>query len=432
MDILSLAKKTRNFKQLYSVPYNIDKGEMPADLKIAMHCNPCYGFGDIIFCLKLYKYIKDWYGIEPTLFVTKAKPFLDEGISDIYLLKVPGQDYEECDDITKFKLYSVNQDGTAGRRISLKTKYDLILVTPWVTGGENEPDHKLVKYIFPYSNRFNTFIFSEYNPSYPSQYDFPTGIGKNLYGLFVTDWKITGPRLVENPYLMVHMTPSPLVNVTRCFSSFIKLMVKKYNKKHPVLDVILPAHVLDDVEGIDKLAEYVIRNGYYDDVDIIRKKGEPHPEHEKGKHVLRFRSDLTPMPYESFISLFNYCLPDVLITGDQSLTDIVSCCKKYTVYYQIMPWKANLAKNMAKVTGLDIIGKVRSSCGLEKLSKKLNLYKIARDYDFRKLGKPRLDILVRNARLITTDPEIKAYVKIVLGSRKKTAVISKYENYLGL
>ena len=39
---------------------------------------------------------------------------------------------------------------------------------------------------------------------------------------------------------------------------------------------------------------------------------------------------------------------DILVTGDQSLTDIISCCKYKRVWYQIAPWKKGLAENLHK------------------------------------------------------------------------------------
>ena len=425
MDILSLVKKTRTFKQLYSLPFKLD-GTMPEDLEVAMYCNPCYGFGDIIFCIKMYEYFKEWYNIEPTLFTTRPKPFMDVGINKIYLLKKPGQQEGECADITEVKIYTNEKEP---KRVKPKVRYDLMFATPWINGTDSAPNHKLMKKLFPYSNRFNTLLFSEYNPSHFKVYDIPTGIGKNMYGLLLKDWKNTGPRIVENPYLMVHMTQSPDVNVTACFSKFIKLMMKKYSKKHRKLDVIMPAHILDDTEGIENLVDDIIGNGYYDAVDIITKKGE-YPKHSARQSVLRFRTELTPMPYNTFSSLFNYCLPDVLITGDQSVTDILSCCKDYNIYYQMMPWKRNFGKALSKVTKAkdNYLGKVRTSCGLETLSTdKLDIEAVRRDYDFRKLGREKLDGIMNNARLLTTNKDVKDFVKIVLHSRKRDKVIEKLE-----
>ena len=428
-ELLSHLKQAKRFKQLYDVPFKCS-GKMESDLKIALFCNPCYGFGDIIFCMKIYNYIKEWYNIEPTLFTTKPKPFIDNDVKKIYGVKVPGKKYSECDDIKNMKIYNLNDKGEIYRRVKPSETYDLIFVTPWI-GTDYEPKHSSMKVLFPYANRFNTFLFSEYNAPEPHKYDFPTGIGRGLYGMLITDWLITGERIVDNPYLMVHVTDDHRSNVIRCFSKFIKLMCGKYYKKHPQLDVILPSHVLDHTDGIKQLIKYIKQKGYYDEVEIITKKTQPQSELE-GKRVLRFRTELTPMPYKKYVSMFNYCLPDVLITGDQSVTDIISCCKDYNIYYQIMPWKQNLANNLSKITSAqhDYLRKLRDSCGLQKMSerKKLNLRRIEEEFDFRKLGKKKLDGIVNNARLLTTDKSFKKYVDVVLHSKKRKSVIEKLKS----
>jgi len=432
MDILSHLKKVNSFKDLYDVPFHLN-GTMPSNLEIALFCNPCYGFGDIIFCLKMYTYIKEWYGIECTLFTTKPKPFIDNGIKKIFAVKVPKTTYVECANIKDMKIYSVNEKGEPFKRAKPPVKYDLIFVTPWI-GTDYEPKHSAMKPLFPYANRFNTFLFSEYNAPEPHKYDFPTGIGRRLYGLLITDWNIKGERIVDNPYLMVHLTQDYRVNVIGCFAKFMKLMCKKYSDKHSKLDVILPAHILQNQRGMRKLIKFIKEHGYYDKVDIITKK--EYPQHDESERVLRFRSELTPMPYEKYVSMFNYCLPDVLITGDQSVTDIISCCKNYTIYYQIMPWKRNFAKNLSKVTGAqkDYLRKVRDSCGLMKMSesKKLNLQIIEDKYDFRKLGKAKLDGVINNARLLKTDKNVKKFVDIVLHSRKRSTVVRKFKEYMNV
>ena len=49
-----------------------------------------------------------------------------------------------------------------------------------------------------------------------------------------------------------------------------------------------------------------------------------------------------------FISLMKNSIKDILVTGDQSLTDIISCCRGKQVWYQIAPWKHGLARNLEK------------------------------------------------------------------------------------
>ena len=63
--------------------------------------------------------------------------------------------------------------------------------------------------------------------------------------------------------------------------------------------------------------------------------------------TLIFRGDILPKPRKEFISLIKYSVDDVLLTGDQSITDAFSCCQKKVIWYQIAPWKKNFAKQMA-------------------------------------------------------------------------------------
>jgi hypothetical protein len=430
MEILNNIKKATTFKKLYDIPFQLN-GTRPDDLQVALVCNPCYGFGDIIFCLKIYNYIKEWYGIDCTLFTTKPKPFIENGITKIFAIKIPGKKYEECSNIKHMKIYNVDNNGEPRRRTKTPVKYDLIFATPWI-GSDYEPKISYFKSLFPYTNKFNTFLFSEYNAPDPHKYDFPTGIGKRLYGLLITDWQITHERMVENPYLMVHIALIDNVNTMGCFSKFILLMCQKYHKKHHKLDVIVPKDILLETEHMKNLIKKIKKNNYYDEVDIITTK--EHPVHTDKESVLRLRSDLTPMPYQQYVSLFNYCLPDVLITGDQSVTDVISCCKNYNIYYQIAPWKNNLAKNLSKLSGAqkNYLAKSRTSCGIDKMSNrvKLKLRLVSEKFDFRKLAKPKLDRLVNNARLLTTNKMVKKYVEIVNNSRKKSKVLNKYKDYI--
>jgi len=93
-----------------------------------------------------------------------------------------------------------------------------------------------------------------------------------------------------------------------------------------------------------------------------------------------------------------------------------------------------LAKNLSKVTGAqkDYLRKVRESCGLQKMSdtKKLNLRRLEEQFDFRILGKAKLDGVVNNARLLSENKDVKKYIKIVLSSRKRSTVVKKFKEYL--
>lgn len=416
--LLSEFKNVKKDKDLYILPYQINlKKSSTFKPKITLFCLSCYGFGDIIFCLKIFYYIKKWYNITPTIVTSKPLPFIMNGVklSNLLGAKIPGKKYDECDNYTKMKVYKVDKAGKFLKQI--KTNFDLIFVTPWI-GSDYTVKYSGMKSLFPYSNQFNTFIFSEYNPEKPHLYDFPTGIGKNLLGVFITKTTKT-KRIYSNPYIMVHITEDANVNVGKCFNNFIKLMAKKYHNKHKHLDVILPKHVIKDNEDdINKLIKYIIDKGWYDKVEIIETK-EQVKKQSKSEKILRLRIDAGFRPLKEFVGLYNHCLPDVLITGDQSLSDILSCCKKFNIYYQIMPWKANLAKNLAKVTKLNYIGKLSTSCGLEKMPSPLKnkLQNVIKYYNFKNLAKPKLDLLIKNAGNLK-NKEIQKYMYTILHSRK--------------
>ena len=84
---------------------------------------------------------------------------------------------------------------------------------------------------------------------------------------------------------------------------------------------------------------------YYQNLQIIYPDDEViRFEDDKDKSILTLRGDILPQKRDTFISLMKDSVNDILVTGDQSLTDIISCCKYKTVWYQIAPWKARLAK----------------------------------------------------------------------------------------
>lgn len=433
MDLLKQVYKTVNFKQLYDVPFKGTLDREVFKLKVLLCVNPCYGTGDKTFCLKIYNYIKEWYNIECDVLSSTPEYFIKNGVKNIFGAKVPGKKYDECDLIKDMKMYNVNSKGKI-TNIKKAPTYDIILVTPWIS--DQIPDRNALKGIFPYSNRFNTFFFSSYNPPSPHLYDFPTGIGKNYYGILLTDPVILSRNKdTQYPYLMVHLSYYHSVNINGCFDKFILLMCKKYSKKYIKLDVIIPKLILENTKAIIKLIKAIKDDGYYDEVEIITSK-DTSKKYSLSTKVLRLRSELLPLPFTEYVNLFNYCLPDVLTTGNQSVSDIVSCCKNYNIYYQIMPWERGFAKGLNKVLKApdNYLRNVKTSCGMEKMSldHQLNLRLIEEKNDFRILGKTKLDRIIYNIKSITEDPDTIEYIDIVLSSRKRSTVIKKFQKYIAL
>lgn len=434
-EISDQINKVKQYSDFYNILWKIflNKPKNPKideirNLKVAVFVNPCYGFGDVIFALKIHNYIKEWYNIIPTIVTTKPKIFLDNNIKKVICVKIPNKLYKECDNTRLMDAYLVNKRGECDIKIDLNTEehFDLILAAPWI-GTDYEPDYRALRRIFPYANKFNTFLFSEYNAPDPHKYDFPTGLGKGLFGILLNDVEPPSPQnLLKNPFLMVHMTEDFRSNIPRCFSGFIKLMCRKYSKAIPNLDVVLPKHITKRKDLITKLEKWVRDKGHYDRIVVIDSKDDQNKITTTPK-TLTFRADITPLPHKQYSELFQHALPDVLITGDQSVTDIISCCKKYNIFYQIMPWKTNFAKNLSDLLHNPNLAKVSTACGLEKMSikTKTDAEMIYKKGDFRKMGKYKLDAVLLSVLEIKQNKVIKTFQEIISKSRKVNSAISK-------
>ena len=92
---------------------------------------------------------------------------------------------------------------------------------------------------------------------------------------------------------------------------------------------------------------------------------------------------------------------DILVTGDQSLTDIISCCKTKQVWYQIAPWKKGLAWNLYKELPNAYFKSFQTSCGtLKSLNTKIDWNNFMKKYDFRINGRKRFDSILISLRNI--------------------------------
>ena len=73
-DILKQVKTVKSYKQMYEVPWrtmmaNKERvsSRLGGKLRVALICHPCYGYGDIIFALKMYHFMRQWYGLDLSL-----------------------------------------------------------------------------------------------------------------------------------------------------------------------------------------------------------------------------------------------------------------------------------------------------------------------------------------------------------------------------
>ena len=376
----------------------IREGHSKIPLKVLILNAPCNGFGDLIFALKLSGYIKRWYGAEVTIATTYADGLIKlTGTSDGVVALTGGK--TQCRRFRHMKF---------GKTLH---KQDLIMVAPVTI--DFDASLKDVQYIVPYANYANTISFSEYNDKLSKKFTFHTGVGGQRSGILLTDVKIprTRPGGLRNPYGLVYVNRASK-GVEKCVASFIGMICQKNYKNTPRLDVVLPAWYHEVV--IPKDMDVALRR--YHHVDIVMPNGDRRSLAGEGKtfsgsRLLTLRCDVLPIPNKEMSNLIAKSLPDVLLTGDQSITDAFSCCSDKNIYYQIVPWKANLAPKLAKHMPNKYLTSSRTSCGgLGSVRYKSNYKKFVDKWDFRVLARPRMDAIVASIRTYKKSADVRELV----------------------
>jgi len=228
-------------------------------LRIIILNAPCNGFGDLIFALKLGKYLYEWYGAHVTIATTFEKGLLNLGANPKHVVGLVGGKQTQC---RRFRRLRLNKK---------LPKQDLIFVAPIQI--DFDADLKDVQKVLPYATYFNTFTFSEYNDQTNKNFTFHTGIGKergvDRDGILITKVPATRgkPKGLKNPYVLVYVAAS-LTGVDRCIFSFVEMVAKKYYKKHSKLDIVVPSWF--DKEDLDRLLNRKVAP-YYPNIKVVRK-----------------------------------------------------------------------------------------------------------------------------------------------------------------
>ena len=362
-------------------------------LKIIILNAPCNGFGDLIFALKLFKYIKEWYNADVTLATTLEKGLLDLGADPKYTVGIIGHENMQC---RRFKTLKFN------KKIP---KQDLILVAP--VQMDFSFDLMDVKNLIPYANVFNTFSFSEYNDKLNKNFTFNTGVGNNRDGILLTTpvKNSRRPDGLKNPYILIYVAKT-IDDVDTCILSFIEMVAIKYYKTHKNLDIVIPEWFADinlDNQIINKIFKY------YPSIYVHGKTAEQRffisdIIHE---NKITFRCDILPVSNDKMMNLMDKSLNDILLTGDQSITDCISCCYKKNIFYQIAPWKSNLALNLAKEMPSIYLKNIKTSCGsLKAISYHSSYENFRKKWDFRTRAKPKMDAIILSILAIKNNKKL--------------------------
>jgi len=417
-DIIRLVKYKNYYEDLYEIPWILKEGVKITNskkLRIGLINTPCEGFGDIIVCQTFYEYLKQWYP-QHDIIICSTTPYkfkqLGYNSNKIVTISVHGSDECELHNVMYFK------------RQDKPKPFDIMICIPIIN---HEFDINHFKRLIPYADSFNTFTVSEYN-GYLPPYTFPIGVGPNQLGLFLTDTKIMKHTIIKKPYALIYIQPSPTwgVHSRTCFISYMEMISKKYSKDHPFFQVIVQQWIIDDLNESPQLKHRLkqVIEPYYPNVWIYSNGSEDIFFEGTGNSLI-LRGDILPKPRPDFISLMKYSVEDILLTGDQSITDCLSASTQKRIWYQIAPWKTEFAENLAKEIPDKNMVNFKTTCGtLQGLHQKNNYKDLLEKYDFRKLGKQRMDSVLN---FTYNKDEFKDYIDIVLHSRTIESVVKKLD-----
>ena len=406
----------RKYIKTYDIPWEIlqhvkiNKNQTQ-NISVAILNTPCHGFGDLIFVHKLANYLIDWYNCTVDVYTTLHKKL------------------KTLDNKSKYSIYPLsNSKHIQCRQLKylkkIHKKYDLYFVAPVPT--EFKPKILDVKSICKSANLFNTYFFSEYNHPEYTKFDFPTGVSKRRCGLLLTDPIISKKSVLSGKYALCYISDNvPLA--LKCFLSFLDLIVDKY-RDISTLQIVVPKWIVDEM--LAKPYKMKEINKKYQTVKIIGNKKFVHENKISNKKTLIVRGDIFPVDNSTMLNLMKYSLKDILLTGDQSITDALACCANKNIFYQIAEWKESLGKQLGKMLPNKYLLSKKTSCGTIKAIKYNSDYrKFLEKYDFRKISKNKLNGIFNLAVLLkeNKDPVIKHYIHNTKQSRKIKTLLNKME-----
>lgn len=404
------SKKISSLKNEIIDCFSSKINESRENVSILILNTPCNGFGDIIFAVKLKRYLTEWYPFATVkIATTKAKSFVSLGEKETSLIQL--ESLSQVGDCRRFQhlMPSIPLD-----------HFDLIFVAP--LQADFEPSLKDIRYLIPYADSYNTYFFSEYNDTLDKEFDFHTGIGKGRDGMFFVDIAITKEvasvflnknHLKKNKYAVCYIAET-ISKARECYLSFFEMISKKYEQ--PSFSVVCPEWIAKN------LTESSIKRfyPYFSTVIVYKKDGQKiyTDKNKKNKNTLHIRGDVLPVPNNEMLILLKNSCDDMLLTGDQSITDALSCCPQKNIWYQIAPWKEGYAKELAKLLPNKYYTSRKTSCGTIKgISLTSDYREFVKKWDFRKIAKPRITKIINLALLRKYDPSVEGIIQEIVHSR---------------
>ena len=224
-----------------------------------------------------------------------------------------------------------------------------------------------------------------------TDYDFATGIGEGKYGIMQpadvllaecdADFLVKH-GLAAGKYALVYVDTEQ-EHVNDCIEEFVKRVVRKYES----LTVVMPVKAWN--AGIE---QFLIDLSTINNLRLIHD-GKIIKDGEGG--TLNIRTDVLPLVRKEFICLLKHSVREVLLTGNQSVSDIATCCPDKLLTYQVSTWTRAFGK---------AVGRFADTCGEKPLAEEWaapsqSLADITSDWDFERKARRRvLSILARFAK----------------------------------
>lgn len=387
-----MSRKKKEFINSFS-----EKIKKKKNISILILNVPCNGFEDVIFAFKLKRYLNEWYPfVTVKIASTKADNFLTIGENPEDLIQLSSASKElQCRRFGRLDLIN-----------NFNNNFDLIFVAP--LQADYDPSQQDIKRLIPYSNPMNTFFFSEYNDVSYKDIDFHTGIGRGKYGLLFTKMPssilndinfIKSKDLKKHNYAVCYIANS-IVNMRLCYQSFFEMISKKNikNKKIDKFSIVIPPSLVDDIKDSQSSLKNLYK--YASTIVLVTKNGDIVFEDLdfKNNNTLFLRADVLPVKNSEMITLMYNSVSDILVTGDQSITDALSCCPNKNIWYQIAPWKEYFGRQLSIHMPQKYLKRKKTSCGtIQAIGLKSNYKEFVKKYDFRRLAKPKLNRIINMA-----------------------------------
>ena len=98
------------------------------------------------------------------------------------------------------------------------------------------------------------------------------------------------------------------------------------------MEILVPESLTEDGR-LDKLVKYIEKNYSYDNIIISRSSKDTKNAHKITGSYLLLRTDVKNIPYLKYLNYICNALPEILVTGNQSISDILTCCPDFNIFY---------------------------------------------------------------------------------------------------